>query len=291
MKKLLILMTALLLMLCASAAAESMACVPNPWMSVTAEMIEAQIGFRFIEPAGAENVRYCINLYEGKEEPLAEMQFTSGDVRYVARTRCAEGFTDVSGCYYGWDTEADCEVDGCSGVLSRVKLYNGDVARVLWYDSESGMMHSLSAEGEAVDADGLPALAASVCGPVSVSALERAGEPYEGTTGASLKEAAAACALAEYAWNWWDGSGAEAAIADDVSALEPAVREGLRQNLAGLNCLLETAFEDYESVRGLFDDAGAGETMEALAQHGHVREAWQSLYALLLHHLADGGAE
>ena len=54
-------------------------------------------------------------------------------------------------------------------------------------------------------------------------------------------------------------------------------QEYFRENFEGLSQLITSAFDDYDSVKDLFEDAGAAERMEkSMAKENGVKD-WQSL--------------
>ena len=260
MRKTMILLLALLL--CFGALAEEV-WMPSPWTETTPEGLMETLGLEFGVPEGAEAVVWLM----WEAEALAEMQFTWNGIGYTARIMPAAEFTDISGLYYeGW-TEEECAIGWCEGKIKSVAMEYGEVHLCLWYDLVPGLMYSVSAVASAGETVDIAAMAEQVYlvtqgdadgDETSVYALLEACIGYEGTAGGSLKEAAAACALAEFAQNW----------SGDRAELEAAAQlpEELTVNIKSMEALMHEAFADYEAVEGLFDDAGVGERMQALIE-------------------------
>lgn len=67
------------------------------------------------------------------------------------------------------------------------------------------------------------------------------------------------------------------AVAGAYSAMSDENREEFLYNYGGIRSLMESAFNDYESVRGLFGDAGIADEMEGLLNADGAREQWDAL--------------
>jgi len=138
----------------------------SPWEEMTAEQLAETTGVVFGVPEGTENA--CYMYLRG--EKLGEMQFIWEGSDCCARVQpIALGeneLYDISGMYYEWETEYPVTVGGCFGSLSR-PMQDGDVwvERCLWYDSEAGVMYSLSVTSADVDGLDLVALAEQVYVP------------------------------------------------------------------------------------------------------------------------------
>ena len=109
----------------------------NPWQESAAEEL-AEYGMVFGIPDGAEEVTYDYLA----DENLGEMNFTLNGAAMTARMKPAQEFTDISGMYYNWESEADVTVSGCAGKLYQAKDGETTVSVCMWLDG--GWMHSLS---------------------------------------------------------------------------------------------------------------------------------------------------
>ena len=135
----------------------------NPWTELTAEELRDKTGLSFGIPRGAENIAY--RLLDGAR--LMEMQFTLEGDEYCARIQPADEYTDISGMYFEWDGEEEIPVGRCRGTLGRVQTGSVDwIVRFMWYDSEPGLMYSISAYTVNPDGLDLKAVAEQVYIPV-----------------------------------------------------------------------------------------------------------------------------
>ena len=108
--------------------------------------------------------------------------------------------------------------------------------------------------------------------------IEKAVSFHPGTAGSSLKQAAAAAEILQFATEQ------KLQKTDCTPAFEAAwnitdqeTQEYFRENFEGLSQLITSAFDDYDSVKDLFEDAGAAERMEkSMAKENGVKD-WQSL--------------
>ncbi len=109
-----------------------------------------------------------------------------------------------------------------------------------------------------------------------------AGIP-QGTAGASLAAAQAACDLLGFAW------GNELYLADEDTlrsnmseawnSLTDEERAGFDANFPALDALVKSCFEDWQANRGRFEDAGVAQTMEELMENGTAQLSWETLSA------------
>ncbi len=291
-KRFVLILTAVWLMclaLAAGAAAETG--LANPWEGTTAEELARFPGVTFGVPEGAEDIEYRLL----REDALAEMQFTWHDLRYCARIKPAAEFEDISGLYYEWTHEMPCRVSWCVGVDRRCIGENETVDVSLWYDAVSGLMYSVSTSAPDLDGFDIGAVADRLYMPargkmepfpvVDALALLTDCTGYAGSAGRSLKGAIAADRVLAFAVEKaplsWDRQAVYASFVDAFLALDADRAEEFPGNLESIEWLLDTAFDDYEAVAGLFEDSGTAETMAVLLSDPGACTQWNALDGLL----------
>ena len=110
-----------------------------------------------------------------------------------------------------------------------------------------------------------------------------------GTAGSSLQAAQTAQQILAYAatnqiWNIEPSSRTEQ-IRKAWGDLSDDERAAAVQNFAGEGAVMELidgTFNDYEAVRGVFEDAGVGSDMEKLSGNIYARRSWETLRAMIL---------
>jgi hypothetical protein len=106
-------------------------------------------------PDGATNVTWQM-----MENPqMGQVQFTWQGEDYISRVAPTDEFEDISGMYYNWEIEDECEVGRCKGVVRRAHDDGNTVDVCLWYDDLTGLMYSVSVVG--ADSDGFDITAAA----------------------------------------------------------------------------------------------------------------------------------
>jgi hypothetical protein len=153
MKKLFLMMLALLVLLGGTAPAETG--VANPWSQTTAQGLMDALGLQLGLPDGATNVAWQMM----EAEQMGQVTFTWQGEDYTARIAPADVFEDISGLYYEWEAEDKCEVGRCKGVVRRAHDGENTVDVWLWYDDPTGLMYSVSVM--VADLDGFDITAAA----------------------------------------------------------------------------------------------------------------------------------
>lgn len=108
----------------------------------------------------------------------------------------------------------------------------------------------------------------------------------EGTAGSSLKAAQAAQEILSFAtsrqiWNM-EASARNASIAKAWDGLTDEEKKLVKQYFGedgSITLMIEDAFYDYESMKGIFEDAGVADDMAALSQNTYARRSFEALYA------------
>ena len=108
---------------------------------VTPEEIKKNLGREFVIPVEATDV---ILRMSGTDLALADFELEGSQCSL--KMQKSDGFEDISGLYYNWDSETDIKING-----KDAKLYKyGKVSCCMWYDE--GIMYSVSVIGD-VDVD------------------------------------------------------------------------------------------------------------------------------------------
>lgn len=286
MKKLLtvLLLTALVLCAPASGVAES---EPALWTDSTAEEVMNAVGVRFNVPSEAENAAYQIS------DSAAQMNFTMHGVAYAARIQPTASFENISDYEFDpWAIEDDCMIGWCEAKVMLAQADGKIAALCLWYDAAPGLMYSVSACVDELKGLDIQRAAEAVFEPLQNNADGITEEEllamlvgctgYAGTAGSSLKNANAACQLAAFADEKQiadlDPSLLSESIADALNGLTEEQAGELSFNLESIHSALTEAFTDYESIRGLFEDAGAEEEILLLLAAPRAYEHYSALY-------------
>ena len=127
------------------------------------------------------------------------------------------------------------------------------------------------------------------CGKATVSTdqireniIDEVASCHPGTAGSSLKQAAAAANMLQFATEQ------RLSKEDCKSAFEKAWRETdeetkgyFCENYDGLSWLITASFTDYDSVSGVFENAGAAETMRTVLDAADAEKDWDALRAVI----------
>lgn len=110
------------------------------------------------------------------------------------------------------------------------------------------------------------------------SIIEKAVSFHPGTAGNSLRQAAAAADLLQFATEQkLRNTDCKTAFEAAWNSTDQETQKYFRENFEGLSWLITSAFDDYDSVRDLFEDAGAAEKMEkSIAKENGLKD-WQAL--------------
>ena len=285
MKK--IIAAAILLAMLLTGAASALA---NPWTETTAEGMMERLGLCFDLPQSAQNV----TLHMLEAEGLAHAQFSLCGTDYAMRMQATGWPEDISGAYYEWNSVEACEVNGREGSVMYAADGNTTVSLCIWTDMAPGISYSLLARApEKVNVHAMAQLLfVPVQGETDENSMPSAQNlfdlllgctGYEGTAGASLKEAIAAKNLLAFAI---EHRMADAGDLSDVctiacAAIPQLQREELAANLPGLAELVDRAFDDFSALHGLFDDAGIAAEMQTLLQTDRAETHWNALRDLI----------
>lgn len=241
----------------------------NPLRSVTAEVLENELGVTFSLPQDAEEVQYTII---SGDEPIAEMRFTRAGTECCCRVQSSDipddELPDISGMYYEWTRKASALVGYNAAVLT---WNEGAEGVIRWYDYAPGLLYSVSLSTGATQA-ALEELAAEVYLPAqgeSDGAADAVDAPAEltnllaaisqkyqsGVMGSSLRAARYAATLMD----WFTAhpvSEAEvnAAVLDFLSTLDTEELAAFPEKLEMVHHAADELFGEYGE--GLLYDCG-----------------------------------
>ena len=108
-----------------------------------------------------------------------------------------------------------------------------------------------------------------------------------GTAGSSLKEAQIAEEILSFAADRQisdtEETARKAAFSEAWNSLSNEEKEVAKHNFyeEEIADLIDSAFDDYESVRGRFEDAGVSAEMEELSKSEEARKSWNTLRELM----------
>ena len=104
---------------------------------------------------------------------------------------------------------------------------------------------------------------------------------YQGSAGSALRNAQGACNLLAFAesadYANISLTNREESVSGAYLSMSDEQREEFAANFDDILEVTETAFRDYASVRGVFDDAGVADTMDSLMEAENAREQWDAL--------------
>ena len=169
------------------------------------------------------------------------------------------------------------------------------IQKCIDYDAVSGLMYSVSTSapdldgfdiGAAADWLYMPARGKTEPFPMEDAlALLTDSTGYAGSAGGSLKGAIAAERTLAFAEEQtplsWNRQTMYTAFVDAFMALDADKKEEFSGNLENIEWLINTAFDDYETVADLFEDSGTAENMAALLSNPDARTQWNALDSLL----------
>ena len=129
----------------------------------------------------------------------------------------------------------------------------------------------------------------TACGKAAVSAdqiregiIEEVISYHPGTAGSSLKQALAAANVLRFATEQkLSKNDCKAAFEKAWSETDEESQSYFRENYEGFSWLITTAFSDYDSVSGVFEDSGAAEIMKTALGQADAEKDWDALNAVI----------
>ena len=159
----------------AEATSEQVVGLANPWRDCTEEEANKYMINGFSAPEGAVNEKW--SLMEAKNPTdlpgtMVQLTFDMDNVSFVARQQQVSGeeAVDISGMYYDWTVEDEGILANWADGNMPCKFYRFvgvdeyvDVA--LWFDIETGVTYSLSAQAPDLDGFDIQAIAEQIYDP------------------------------------------------------------------------------------------------------------------------------
>ena len=129
----------------------------------------------------------------------------------------------------------------------------------------------------------------TACGKAAVSAdqirdsiIGEIVSYHPGTAGSSLKQAAAAANVLRFATEQkLSRNDCKTAFEKAWSETDEDSQKYFRENYEGLSWLITSAFSDYDSVSGVFEDAGAAEIMRTALGTADAEKDWDVLHSVI----------
>ena len=134
----------------------------NPWTDTDADGMMQELGLFMGAPEGAEDVIYRVLA----AEQLGEIQFTLDGQAYTARIKAAAEEEDISGLYFDWTSEEECEIEGRKGTIRQAQDEDAVVIACSWFDVAPGIMYSVSTSTQDPAAVDITAVAEAVFEPM-----------------------------------------------------------------------------------------------------------------------------
>jgi len=177
------------------------------------------------------------------------------------------------------------------GTMSQITYAeNGDMVETKQWENAEGAL-TLNAEGKLLWTDSREEKAADYAfekQPLNVPSPEELGKEFvivvakleKDTAGASPKLADATCKVVQYAYSRSLWTADQDALCENLTAAWKALDEKDRKrfddNLMDIMDAANEAFGNYDSVKALYEDAGA-QAMGALSENAEAMLAWETL--------------
>ena len=129
----------------------------------------------------------------------------------------------------------------------------------------------------------------TACGKAAVSSdqirdniINEVVSYHPGTAGSSLKQALAAANVLRFATEQkLSRNDCKTAFEKAWSETDEESQKYFRENYEGLSWLITSAFSDYDSVSGVFEDAGVAEIMRTALGQADAEKDWDALNAVI----------
>ncbi|MCQ2554552.1 MAG: hypothetical protein MJ171_02745 [Clostridia bacterium] len=157
MKKLLIILLALILALSMFSCGKKNAQMENPWEEGTKQFLYDELGYAFDLPE--DGTVTDVHYLWSTPLQIGEVQFTYNGKQWSARAKRARDFEDITGAYYGWTFEEGVDIG--NGIIGQYRMFKdkSDTFTVFtWFSPIIGYNVSLSADSEVVGVVDFPPL-------------------------------------------------------------------------------------------------------------------------------------
>ena len=129
----------------------------------------------------------------------------------------------------------------------------------------------------------------TACGKAAVSSdqirdniINEVVSYHPGTAGSSLKQALAAANVLRFATEQkLSRNDCKTAFEKAWSETDEESQKYFRENYEGLSWLITSAFSDYDSVSGVFEDAGVAEIMRTALGQADAEKDWDVLHSVI----------
>ena len=129
----------------------------------------------------------------------------------------------------------------------------------------------------------------TACGKAAVSSdqirdniINEVVSYHPGTAGSSLKQALAAANVLRFATEQkLSRNDCKTAFEKAWSETDEESQKYFRENYEGLSWLITSAFSDYDSVSGVFEDAGVAEIMRTALGQADAEKDWDALNTVI----------
>ncbi|MBR6360669.1 MAG: hypothetical protein IKS04_02635 [Clostridia bacterium] len=111
----------------------------NPMVESDPGSILKAVGFSLKVPEGTENVSYY--LISGE---MGQADYMKDGNIYTVRIKRTGSLEDISGMYYTWTVNKECEVNGCDGFIHICDIDDEKASSIVWFDDEVGVTHTIS---------------------------------------------------------------------------------------------------------------------------------------------------
>ena len=111
----------------------------NPMVESDPESIKKAVGFSLKVPEEVKSASYY--LISGE---IGQADYIKDGNMYTVRIKRSDSLDDISGMYYTWTVDKECEVNGCEGFIHICDTDEEKASSIVWFDDEIGVTHTIS---------------------------------------------------------------------------------------------------------------------------------------------------